>query len=543
VGDKLKKGLTASMKRVQAPRSGDPKMRTLALATATLFATGCADVADPSAAWLDADQDLDGWAASLDCDDADAAVNPDALEVCGNGVDDNCDGTENQCSLQGSFDLEVAARVVGDSEGDHAGWSVAGVGDLDGDGHDDVVMGAYEDDEAGAFSGAVWVFYGPIEGKLNPGEADAKLTGEAAGDHAGYSVAAAGDVNGDGNKDLLVGAHASSFGGAGSGSAYVVFGPIFGTHSLADADLRIRGAAAYDYLGMAVAGAGDVTGDGLDDVLVGAYGHDGGGMNSGAAYVVPGGHTGEFDAADGHRLLGYGDESWAGASVAAGGDLNGDGVPDVIVGAQGAPRGGPDAGAVYILHGPITGDRSLEDRNSMLIGAWAHDRAGSSIAAPGDLTGDGHPDVVVGAWGYDGEGAEAGAVWVVTGPFTGNRDLRTEPLRFDGAADGDRAGIAVAGGDLDGDGAVDLVVGALHPDDATRGAVHVMYGPLDSGYDVRRSDVRFDGEEAGDLAGFALASAGDTNGDGIDDLFIGAHGSDAGGAGAGAAYIVRGTGW
>jgi hypothetical protein len=505
---------------------------------------GACSSSDPGpGAWIDADADGDGWTAAQDCDDADAAVHPGADEVCGNGRDDDCDGGENQCLLSGPVDLSVAARVVGDSAGDHAGWSVAGAGDLDGDGFDDLIMGSYDDDEAGAFAGAVWIFYGPIDGKLDPDEADAKLLGEAPGDHAGYSVAGAGDVNGDGFDDVLVGAHGSGASLPGAGSAYIVYGPVHGRHSLGVADVRVRGAAAYDYLGMAVAGVGDVTGDGRDDVLLGAYGHDAGGLDAGAAWVVPGGTVGDVSVAVGHRLLGAGEGAWAGASVAAGGDLNGDGARDVLVGAVGASRGGPDAGAVLVFHGPITGDRGAGSADAAVLGAWAYDRAGAAMSAPGDLTGDGVPDLVVGAWGYDGAGEESGAAWVIAGPVVGVRDLRTEPLRFDGASDGDRVGIAVAGGDLDGDGIADLVLGALHPEDATRGAVHVLYGPVLAACPARDSDVRFDGEAAGDLAGFALARAGDTDGDGLDDLFIGAHGSDAGGPGAGAAYLVRGVGW
>ena len=156
---------------------------------------------------------------------------------------------------------------------------------MNGDGWDDLLVGARGEDSS---TGAVYLVLGPVSGTVDLGAADAKLTGEAEFDYAGGSVSGAGDVNGDGWDDLLVGAPYEDSGGSGAGAAYLVLGPVSGTVDLAAANAKLTGEAGSDWAGYSVSGAGDVNGDGSDDLLVGAYGEDTGGSDAGAAYLVLG---------------------------------------------------------------------------------------------------------------------------------------------------------------------------------------------------------------------------------------------------------------
>jgi hypothetical protein len=166
---------------------------------------------------------------------------------------------------------------------------------LDGDGLDDLAVGADLEDTAGMNAGAVYVFYGREDRLIETVSlrtADAKLTGEAAGDRAGFDVSIPGDLDGDGFDELVVGAFLHDTAGTDAGAAYVFFGEVVrlsGTVSLSAAPTKLLGEAAGDFAGFAVGPAGDVTDDGIDDLLVGAIMNDAGGTNSGTVYVVFGG--------------------------------------------------------------------------------------------------------------------------------------------------------------------------------------------------------------------------------------------------------------
>jgi hypothetical protein len=262
-------------------------------------------------------------------------------------------------------------KIQGENAGDQAGTSVSAAGDVDGNGLDDLIIGAIVND-SGGYAGAAYVVFGKSGtdqvdlAAVAAGEGGFKIQGETAFDLAGWSVSAAGDVNGDGVDDLIVGATDNDSGGGLAGAAYVVFGKS-GT-DLVDLDavaagnggFKIQGENSNDSAGFSVSAAGDVNGDGLDDLIVGRYGNDSGGDNAGAAYVVfgkSGTDLVDLDAVaageGGFKIQGEAAGDRAGRSVSAAGDVDGDGVDDLIVGADLNDSGGDIAGAAYVIFGNI----------------------------------------------------------------------------------------------------------------------------------------------------------------------------------------------
>jgi hypothetical protein len=191
--------------------------------------------------------------------------------------------------VTGTVDLAAAdARLVGEDIADAAGTSVSGAGDVDGDGHDDLLVGAPYNDEAASFAGAAYLVLGPVTGRLDLALADATFRGEGDSVCAGFSVSGAGDVDGEGHDDLLIGAYSDDEGGKTAGAAYLVLAPVAGTLDLSRANATFLGEEREDVAGWSVSGAGDVDGDGLADLLMGAWGNDEGGDRAGAAYLVYG---------------------------------------------------------------------------------------------------------------------------------------------------------------------------------------------------------------------------------------------------------------
>ena len=512
-----------------------------------VLAAGCVGEGRIGPVTLDGvtDADGDGWMDFEDCDDAEPAANPGRIEICNDGVDNDCDGEMGVCAMDWLIDLSEAHGVlVGEDDDTHAGWSVAGVGDVNGDGFDDVAVGSWQDDEGGAYAGAVYVVHGPITGSINGLLADAKLVGAEAGDHAGWSVAGAGDVNRDGYADLVVGGYGSE---GGSGKAWIVHGPVSGTVSLDDADAVLHGAAEYDYFGIAVVGAGDLDGDGYPDVAVGAYGVDTPQyLDAGAVYVFHGPLLGHRSAemADA-TLLGAGNGDWFGSSLAAAADATGDGRPDLVVGAPGVVRAGPDTGAVYVFRGEMGSMMTAAGAYARVRGILENDRAGSAVGA-GDLDGDGITDLAVGAWGSDAGAADGGAAFVMYGPLEGSRDLENADATFAADRPGDALGFSVAvARDVNGDGRDDLVVGSVDDDSGgpDSGAAWILYGPVEGELGPDDADVKLVGEVWDDHAGASVAGLGDVDGDGFGDVVIGAHGNNRGGSDSGAAYVVCGQGF
>jgi hypothetical protein len=435
---------------------------------------------------------------------------------------DSCDGYGAVALSEplGAADL----RVSGVSANDALGRALVNLGDFDGDGHDDLAVGAPGRDEHGSQSGAVYLFFGPLDAAaLDADEADVTLIGPARGAGAGWSLGAPGDVDGDGRDDLLIG-------GTGE-TAWLVLGETapgamldLGTQAIA----TFAGPHAGAGFGTVVSAAGDVDGDGTPDLAVGAPFADGPGTDAGVAYVFSGASVGAVSADEAFLTLEGVPGSRAGSALAAVGDVNGDGVDDLLVGAPRDASGGSRAGAAALVLGglDLSGARTLAEADVRLEGA-AYDRAGSAVAAAGDVDGDGYADLWVGS-PFHGSTKRGAAQLVLGGPeLVGTYAL---PSSFDARLvarnANDLLGSALAGDvDLDGDGVPDVVVGAERADGAgtaQTGAAWFLSGPFVGTAAVSDTVGARYGQQRYAAAGSAVAVFDDVNGDGFDEAVVGA---------------------
>jgi len=399
--------------------------------------------------------------------------------------------------------------------------------------------------------------------------------GISAGDQFGRAVAAIGDLDGDGIAELAVGAHHDTDGGtlgteSKVGSVWILFLNPDGTVRARQKISATRGGfpagflADGDEFGAAIGGIGDLDGDGVPDMAVGARNDDDGGANKGALYLVrllPDGTVkaatkiSETSGGFGAKLE-IGDE--LGRAIASLGDLDGDGVADLAVGAALDNDGGLDRGAVYVLFlqpdGSVKAQQKISDKaGGFLGGLQNHDSFGISVACLGDLGGDGVVDLCVGAIGDDTEGPQRGAVWIVhlnpDGTVKAQSVIDSRWGNFRGVlSDQDEFGFGVASlGDFDGDGVVDVVVGAPLDDAGgaqteNYGAIYVLHlasdGKVASHRKIGRGSGGFSGLRLNDWWGTAIAGLGDLDGDGSPDVAVGSRFDDDGARDTGAVYVL-----
>lgn len=502
---------------------------------------------------------------NTDCDDNLCTVNPGAEEICGDGLDNNCDDSANACELSGTYSL----TYWGDSDADVSfigrpstltGYAVA-FADSDGDGDDDIFISTPSAGE----SGGAYFLSSPYSGNrlelLAPDDAD----------DAGISIAGVHDLDGDGYEDAALGALSAQFDEKeNAGNVFFVSGPLYATNEilvLGEKDAQRGGEAAGDFAGNSVAGVGDINNDGYADVLVGAYTESSGMYKEGAAYLLNGPISGITDLSTANaKLIGENQQDVAGSSVAAGGDVNGDGNNDLLVGAYGNDYGGSYAGAAYLVYGPVNGTKSLSTADARLFGGTLYAEAGYAVAGGGDVNNDGYDDILVGAPENDYGGSYAGAAHLVLGPVPGDLSLACATATFIGDSQGNAGRALSLAGDIDNDGLEDILIGApyynneydsdknggdeLRPDAGRVSLFYAHEGSSFSGmYLLSDADASFIGG-GNDYVGFSVASNGDANNDGYADILIGAIGVDTSANSgtelensAGAAYLFYGNGW
>ncbi len=289
-----------------------------------------------------------------------------------------------------------------------------------------------------------------------------------------------------------------------------------------------------------MAGAGDVDLDGYPDILVGAPEVS---NARGRTYLILGPVSGDMDLGSADTIIESSTSNdRSGIAVDGGLDANGDGYADILIGGYGVDDGAGGAGATFLFEGPVaSGLIALSSADAQLNGELNGDNSGWDVASAGDVNGDGYGDIVIGAPLYDySSNNSIGAAYLVLGGVSGTVDLSVAAAKFIGEDSGDRAGYSVDGmGDMEGDGYDDLVIGAPYSD-SKAGYTYVVYGPVLGTNFLADAGAVLEGEANNDFSGRSVSGAGDLNNDGFRDLLMGARGEGSAGNDAGAMYIYLG---
>ncbi len=427
------------------------------------------------------------------------------------------------------------------------GHTLAAVGDVNGDGYDDMVVGApFYGSYTGSHEGRAYLFLGSAMG-LATTPAWTIAGGGSCGNYycnVGYGVGAAGDVNGDGYADVIVSMGRWSNGQYDEGRVNVYYGSPTGLS--VTPNWMVEGNQYRGYFGATPGTAGDVNGDGYDDVIIGSGASYGVGKNT--AFVYLGSPTG-LSCGTGCPVDATAAAAWTftssqatanvGGAVATAGDLNGDGFSDVLVAAPLYDEGGrTDAGMVWAFLGSSAGLSSTPVWSA--VGDQAYAQLGYGLSTAGDVNGDGYDDFVVGAPRYDNGQTDEGRAWLYLGSALGPSTTAawiSEPDRAN-TAYGNSFG---ALGDLNGDGYADVAAGGLEWDSDSRTNAGKVWVYLGSAAGLAGTAAwTAEGDQAGAVLGAAVG-AGDVNGDGAPDLLIGARDYDRTYIDGGAVFVYHGA--
>jgi len=489
---------------------------------------------------------------ATDCDDEHSTAHPGATELCYTGIREDCD-----------LDIDEIHASCAD-------------GDISSSSADSTRTGSHADDGAGSAlarwvstasseggfllgasnytsgDGAVFILTGPLtraSSKLSDTSVFAARRSGATGSALGTAVAEGADVDGDGYSDLFAGAPDYDYDAppmkADAGAAFLEYGPVTGSSDIATpASSILTISKANQFVGTAVAMGALLADDAETDLAAGSpYYNPGGTSKAGAVYLVEGPPAvGTLDMASAYTWRIWSDSAndEAGSALATIGDVDGDGNADLLIGVPGDSDKASGAGSAALLLGPIDSDGTLLALATLPFwGTSASSAAGSAVASAGDTNGDGYDDLLIGG---PGTSSGAGKAWLVLGDETSSLPfsvLATDADAILSGASGDEAGTSVSGDfDINGDGKSEILIGGPGAD-SDAGVAWMLYGPVSGTLSLSTdADVTISGGAADDALGSAVSGLGDTNGDGYDDLVLGAPGVDSGSTtDAGAAYL------